>query len=345
MSAAHRPTAPPSLTDAQRRLIHENLGLVGVHLRNIRGLAIPRCDREWSDLFQEGCLGLIRAAVLHPKHPDVPFAAFALKRIRHAVSRALSARRIRKRGKMTVQMTAFGSAGPADRRMEDEDRRGHGRPNRRAHRANRSLGGSLADRCDPRKPPPGDPDNGAETVGERLRAKYERAVRKTREMMADRVTHRDRRRLACLLEQERFLIPDDEAKRSLRQIARDTGWSYASVAECDREFGSMVRDRLDEDPEFDALRRWARAQPEGSGQDIDDDLEGELIDASAAEFLRRLTDAEPAERARMLGMLLGPTGNDLETLIRDRFAALPPTRRERLFQGPPLAGESESNRR
>ena len=79
-----------TLTDDQRRLVRDNLGLVGVHLRrHVRGLDAPRRHREWEDLFQEGCLGLMRAAVAFDPARGIPFAAFALPRIHNAVSCAL----------------------------------------------------------------------------------------------------------------------------------------------------------------------------------------------------------------------------------------------------------------
>ena len=88
MSGGERERVP--LTDEQRRLVRENIGLVSVHLRRYVGnLAFPRRDREWDDLFQEGCLGLIQAAAAFRQERGIPFAAFALARIHNAVSRAL----------------------------------------------------------------------------------------------------------------------------------------------------------------------------------------------------------------------------------------------------------------
>lgn len=88
MSGGERERVP--LTDEQQRLVRENIGLVSVHLRRYVGnLAFPRRDREWDDLFQEGCLGLIQAAVAFRQERGIPFAAFALARIHNAVSRAL----------------------------------------------------------------------------------------------------------------------------------------------------------------------------------------------------------------------------------------------------------------
>ena len=76
-SGTKQPAAP--LTDEQRRLVRKNIGLVAVHLRRyVRNLEVPRSDREWEDLFQEGCLALIRAALTFRTERGIPFAAFAL---------------------------------------------------------------------------------------------------------------------------------------------------------------------------------------------------------------------------------------------------------------------------
>ncbi len=91
MSSDSREGEP--LTEQQRCLVRENIGLVAVHLRRyVRNLSVPRHDREWEDLFQEGCLGLIKAAVAFRQERGIPFAAFALPRIHNAVSRALDSK-------------------------------------------------------------------------------------------------------------------------------------------------------------------------------------------------------------------------------------------------------------
>ncbi|MCH9002296.1 MAG: hypothetical protein IIC02_06955, partial [Planctomycetes bacterium] len=86
-------TKQTRLSDTQRKLVSENIGLVAVHLRrHVANLAEPRRDREWDDLFQEGCLGLAAAAERFRPERGIPFAAFALPRIHNAVSKALQRR-------------------------------------------------------------------------------------------------------------------------------------------------------------------------------------------------------------------------------------------------------------
>ncbi len=71
-------------------MVTENIGLVMYHLRrHVPNLGTPQRDREWEDLVQEGCMGLIRAAALYRHERGIPFVAFALRRIQKEVSRAL----------------------------------------------------------------------------------------------------------------------------------------------------------------------------------------------------------------------------------------------------------------
>ena len=77
-----------SLNKEQARLVEEHLHLVREHLR--RHVSCPRRptrSRERDDLYQAGCLGLIEAARLYDGDGGIPFSAFALRRIHHAVSR------------------------------------------------------------------------------------------------------------------------------------------------------------------------------------------------------------------------------------------------------------------
>ena len=51
------------LTEEQRQLVTRHIGLVGVHLRTrVPTPYQPTRDREREDLFQEGCIALVKAA-------------------------------------------------------------------------------------------------------------------------------------------------------------------------------------------------------------------------------------------------------------------------------------------
>ena len=312
------------LTRRQRRLVRENIGLVGVHLRRyVANLSQPRRDREWEDLFQEGCLGLIRAAVAYREERGIAFAAFALPRIHNAVSRAIQQKF------STIRLPVRrASCDPDDDRETGRRRRDKTSPHSTVTRKVHQLSDEQAKRlADHRRHDPG--ESAVETIGDRLRGKYERAVRTAAGNVSTRSSRRgDRAALIDQLVEERFLIPHEESKTALRQIARQTRSSYARVAQCDKQLGDEVRRILEADPEFDALTRQARSHPDGGTQCVDETMERDLARTCADEFLRRYRRGDAAERTAMLNALLRVPGCDIEKAVHERIAHWPADRRE-----------------
>ena len=318
-----------ALTEEQRRLARDNIGLVAVHLRRfVFNLARPQRDREWEDLFQEGCIGLIRAAGSYRPERGIAFAAYALPRIHNAVSRALRERF----STVRVPETRSGhkvTGGDAEAVDDSQPPRAY------------SFSVELEDRVVDRRrknPSPEGPGLGekppGETVGGRLRDKYDRAVHQAGDAIATRASARgDRDELIRVLTEERFLVPDEESRRALRQIARDTRSSYARVAQCEKRLAEAIRQTLEADPEFRRLESWARTGPVGVDLPIDETLEGELAAASAHEFLRRYRRAGSSERAAMLARLVEASHQGLEKLVLSRVSSLSPPARERLLGG------------
>lgn len=311
------------LADEQQRLVRENIGLVAVHLRrHVGNLSTPQRDREWEDLFQEGCLGLIQAAVAYRPQRGIPFPAFALPRIHSAVSRALQSRfstvRIPPKRGIVV--------GTSPESAQDGDQ-----PERPKVR---SLSGDLQGRlADTRRHDP--VDTGHETVGQRLRAKYERAVRTAGDVISGKTSRRgDRDELVRVLVEERFMVPQEESRRALRQIARDTHSSYARVAQCDKQLGVEVRRTLEADPEFRELHRRIRSDPEGTHTPIDDKSERDLAELSAEEFVRRFRTAHTGKRADMLESFLKLSDSGIYDVVRERVLRMPMRKRELLLAEP-----------
>lgn len=328
------------LTRAQRQLVEGNMGLVGVHLRRLAPqLAQPRRDREWDDLFQEGCLGLMEAAARWKPESGICFAAFALVRIHHAVSLALRNRfglirfppdRTRRRKGNTQDQTSIAAkpGGPESRPkvLPFIDDSLHRQPDAR--------------HCI-------DEESDQERIGERLRAKHERAVRRVGDSLAKGTSARgDRGELVRLLIEERLLIPQEESRRAMRQIARDTQSSYARVAQCERKLREGVRATLDGDPEYHALKRRAKADPRGFDTVIDKTVESELLTAGAEAMAERYRDASPVEKSRLLESLLATSPEEGEEILKARFVGLRPREREewlwetRDLRGSPRAGRA-----
>jgi len=318
MSGEERTVIP--LTLKQRQLVRENIGLVAVHIRrNLHNLAVPRRDREREDLFQEGCLGLMQAAVTYRHDSGIAFAAYALPRIHNAVSQALHRRFC------TVYIPR---RKPSPRDPDEPAAKTRHEPNRPNVRSLDIEGaGRLEDTRRHR------PDTATtETIGERLRGKYERAAQAASRRIAAKTSRRgDRDKLVRVLMDERLLVPDDESRVALRSIARQTKSSYARVAQCEQLLKDSIRDILSADPEFHELRRRARSQHHGTEKPIDTELEQDLVFASTAEFMRRFRRATREERGRILATLLEVSPGDLEDLLFDRVTGLPAEARETLL--------------
>lgn len=308
------------LTEDQRRLVDQNIGLVGVHLRRSMGnVTQPRRDREWEDLFQEGCLGLVKAAVRFKEERGIPFAAFAFPRIHNAVSRALQ----------TKFATVY--VPPARHSSSAEDSPGTGSqiaPHRpQVQSLTDELERSLFDRHHEAD------ECAGESIGDRIRDKYDRAVHASVADVARGPSRRgDRERLARVIAEERFLIPGDESRTALRKIARDTNSSYARVAQCDKKLAEAIRVRLRRDPEFVELSRLAKSHPEGTGRHIDDALERELRDIATGEFTNRLRGADPRKRTQCIDFLVDRFDERMDSFLRSQFQSMAPLDRERFFQ-------------
>lgn len=224
---------------AQRaQLVQDYMPLVGAHIKRR-----VKCQRDGSrrnrdDLFQEGCLGLIRAALRFDPAAGISFAAFARPRIRGAVNRALGARD-NLRSVTVIQML----------RVADARRKGSAGADEEAN--------VLRD--------------------EKLEARIEETLRRAKRMLDDQdewpradeaVSAHDggmempaadgNRALERLLRENivtRMLQVEGTDRISLRDIAREAGAPYARVRRCVRDLQSATRQLLAADPEVPARLR------------------------------------------------------------------------------------------
>lgn len=324
------------LTTQQRSRVEENLGLVALHLRDkVPNLRRPRREREWDDLFQEGCIGLMRAAARYDPRSGIPFAAFALSRIHTAVSQAL-ARRFstiyvppRRRARRAPQ--AEGGYPKMAIRNKDRDRDPAAGRRRAGKRCAPSIY-SMADDAERKYAARHDPLGSGETIGDRLRGKYERAVRAAREDLAGRSARRgDRAALIDALVDERLLIPQEDRRTALREIARRTRSSFARVADCDKRLRASVAASLRHDPEYAHLRRCARRSVDAQRTVIDDKLDAALRRLAAAEMIRRFTEGDGDARGRIASALFQERAEQVRELLSQCLTALDAAARERIL--------------
>ncbi|MCH7700199.1 MAG: hypothetical protein IID37_00810 [Planctomycetes bacterium] len=320
------------LTPDQKRLVEENLGLVGVNLRRYsQPWSAPRRDREWDDLFQEGCLALMDAARSHQPERGIPFPAYALPRIRAALGIAIERvftnirtplRRRRRRvagdDESGDQTSRYPQQVPGDRELDS-------RP--------------CVARHDPGMQPMG------ETVGDRVRSRFDRAVGKA---VADVSALPDRRgdlpQLVHQIVDGRLTMPDEESRCSLRGLAEKTGSTYGRVVECEQRLLARMRYHLNNDPVFAFLRRWARDHVTGVHTPIDADLEQKLTERLAEEWDLRYRSASQEERARALMRLARTTQASDAGLAEKLFAQAPARTREHLVESIPRPRDHHPDR-
>lgn len=300
-----------ALTAAQKKQVEENLGLVATHIRrHVPDLSLPRRTREWDDLFQEGCLGLAAAATTFDPDDGVPFAAYALRRIQAAVSKAL--------GK------AFSTVRVPNKEQADARRAGGGEARVVSLDFDPPVRGRT-DRQDPFAVADG------ETIGSRVRHKYEQAVRRAAGDAKSRLRRGRDDRLIERLTDERLLVPDEDFRRPLRQIARDTNSSFARVIHAEKRLIEQVGSELASDPEMATLRDQARRSVHGVETLVDETIDRRVASAVDDRFLALLESATPQCRGLILTDLLKRSRIDTLQLARRLFARLHDGDRKALF--------------
>ncbi len=211
--------------------VTENLGLVRVHLQHRLGpLRAGRRHRDIDDLFQEGCLELVRAARSYDPACEIPFASFALLRIRRAIHRALE--ETDQERERRLHRAACRHALEAD--ADDP------RPKRGPKRGTESQKAPAAS---------GTPGAHPQLVGAAsdlnvLGARYRSAVDDAARQLLRRSHTPERARVVRQLVQRRLRVLDAEDKPSLRQITRDTASSYGRVRACEMQMLAIIREQL-----------------------------------------------------------------------------------------------------
>ncbi|MCO6436399.1 MAG: hypothetical protein J5J06_04860 [Phycisphaerae bacterium] len=322
MSAANRrreSSAP--LTVSQAALVRENLGLVGLHLRRIAAAIPKRRRNDLEDLFQEGSFGLIRAARQYDPACGVGFAPYALARIHQAVHRAAICLR---RQAMNGSEPICGFPDASGESLEPQSPLDRDDTHVRVGPLTAALRDQLAARPDRHEPLAE-----AETLGDRIYECYARAVRQSADRLIGAASSRPGR--AALLDaivEERLLIPDEESRCPLREIARMTDSSYGRVAQCERQILLAAESVLGNDPAFLALWSTARSSPDGVRTTIDEDVEALLGRRFARESGAIYDRLKEHERASFVHAILSHTGGEIPLLLEECLLKMVRGRRE-----------------
>lgn len=265
------------LDERQKKLVANNLGLIGVHLRSRVGkLPAPMRQKEHEDLFQEGCLALMRAAQQYRADKHGAFAAYALPRIRRAIYNALHRR-------FCLIQTP---------------------PETWAARHQPWQGGPLEpvfQELTPRMQI-ADPSGGrrGETLRHLLRRRFEEALRRAlKDMDARRWPRRHPGFVMRRVVADRLMVAREEERISLRQIARECGVANSRASAYEKLLLSALREHFLADPQAAAIMRIATAGPDGLNTIADESVREQLRKVQLAAFInsfRKMARAEQAER-------------------------------------------------
>lgn len=245
-----------ALSARQRRIIERNLPLVHLTIGRHGRLSDPDAvGRERSELFQEGCLALIEAVRTHDPSRHGSFAAFAMARVRFAISRFVHEHQSPVRVPFVTQR---------------RQRCAVGREPERRHRPG-TLPRVVDEPPDPARVPAADRNSHpAEscgetvTVGELIRERFDRALRRVvDEMRHDPRCAEGNREVVDRCVAERWTVPEAAARTPIRQLARTLACSMGRITHCEERFRRRIAAELEADRTYQALSRLARSRPSG----------------------------------------------------------------------------------
>lgn len=298
---------------ARRALVERHLKLVRLHLA--RRVSLPRQarrSREAEDLFQEGCVGLIRAAMKHDPRRHGPFEPFALARIRGAVHRAIYE-------KFATVHVPVGAA-KRDGGLPGDPGVGGARPMRRI---DLDLSSCPAG-CRGRRDDEGDdaaPADASDAVGRHLRDKHRIALAVAVDRVEAQCRRRDVRPVLRALAEERLAILHEDGRTPLREIARRFGASTGRVTAWQRALDSEVRKMLASDPEFGVLREVHRSCLAGEAV-REEALEKALTAARSRAMRQAFIGCDEDGQARLMLMVMRRGKADPAAEVAEIFGRL-----------------------
>ena len=253
------------LSDRQRGIVESHLRLVQHTLNRNRHLIRYRQDgREEHELFQEGCLALIEAVRNHDAARHGHFGPYAMLRIHFALSRYIhendtsvrvpfiTQRRRRAKSKPPGADSRSGAPLPIVQRLGD---------------ANAPPSRQAQDSEFPNQP----------RIGELIAERVESAMTQVIDDMkrAPRCSPNTPEVIERCA-QERWRIPEPEAKMSIRKLARALDCSVGRITHCEERFRQRMGKALNNDPTYRALREAAREGERGFDEKLAPDRMAKL---------------------------------------------------------------------
>lgn len=252
-------TSLEGMSNRQQRLVQAHLPLVHLTLqRRTDQLQSRRLGRERNELFQEGCLALIEAVRSHDSARHGAFAAYAMARIHFAMSRFALEQNGVIRVPFITQRRRRRTADRADaeRRRPDREPRVLRFKDGRVRTSWRRARDQRAERTVER--------NDGARIGDLIRRHLDLAASQVVEEMKQsrRATGGNGEVLERCL-QERWTVPEPEAKTSLREMAQQLGCSMSRISHCEKRFRRRLAAAIEADPVWTRLMDMARHSPAG----------------------------------------------------------------------------------
>lgn len=300
-----RRTAVGPLTADQQELVLRHIGLVGMHLRNrVRTSHHPRSGRERADLFQTGCLALVRAAAGYNPARHGSFAPYALPRIRGAIFTALHEHFATIRIPVDVLVQA----------KKDVVR--HGRRTSPLLPMAYPMG-DLDSRPARGAAPDEDSTCDGTTIRGCVRLRFERAVAAA---LVD-LRHRKWKRrnptdAISFIASHRLLVPSSEHRASIRKIAATLGLSRGRVTDYETMLREAVKRRLADDPQLQLLFEFAAQDRSGMDGRITPQRREMLVRAEVTAFAAQLASMTRSQQAELLYHLVEQSDANPAEVIR-----------------------------
>lgn len=282
-SGGESAAALPVLTPEQKSLVAANIGLVGLHMRNrVPTPRQPTRQREYEDLFQEGCVALARAAFTYHANQHGPFAAYALPRIRGAIHAALH----------EYFATIRVPTRVCKRAQQDPGNNHH-----LTVSGVQELSSDVVRHLAAARPT----EDHGETIRHAIHRRYERAVKLA---LADLQTRSWRQRnplpIMRRLAAERLLISQEGERTPLRQIARECGVSSGRVSAYERQLADTVRAYFADDPQLPLLITFACEDAQCYSGVVDDQRRHLLAQAELDAFVQRFSRLDRPQQAELV---------------------------------------------
>ncbi len=292
-----------NLTPAQQALASEHIGLVGLHLRKrVPTPREPTRDREYDDLFQEGCVALVRAAARYQPKRDGSFPAYALPRIRGGIFAALH------ECFSTIRVPLRAAARARSRKEP-------------VHATQRPVH-TLDEKLTLEAPPTvaADVEPGADTIRHVIRRRFEQAVRDgLAELQGRSWTRRNPCAIMKRLAAERLLIPDESERTPLRQIAREAGVSSSRASAYEQHLIATIGRHFALDPQLQMLVEFAQHDPAGFDGLVDEGRREILSRTQLKAFENQFEQLEPPARAELIYRLIERSGAVIPEIARNLY--------------------------